>query len=87
MPQYPHTRLRRTRRHEWSRRLVREHTLTAADLIWPVFVHEPGDGLTTDARTSLESHLVAWAAEEARRSGTVVDVAAYRAAVLGDALS
>ncbi|MCB0972385.1 MAG: hypothetical protein KDA97_12845, partial [Acidimicrobiales bacterium] len=53
----------------------------------PGAVHEPGDGLTTDARTSLESHLVAWAAEEARRSGTVVDVAAYRAAVLGDALS
>lgn len=49
----------------------------------PGAVHEPGEGLTTDARTSLESHLVAWAAEEARRTGTVVDVAAHRAAALG----
>ena len=44
MPQYPETRLRRTRRHEWTRRLVREHTLSVADLIWPLFVHEPGSG-------------------------------------------
>ncbi|MFN8017242.1 MAG: Gfo/Idh/MocA family oxidoreductase [Acidimicrobiales bacterium] len=38
-----------------------------------------GVGLTTDGRTSLESHVVGWAAEEARRSGQVVDVAAFRA--------
>lgn len=38
--QYPQTRLRRTRRFDWSRRLVREHHLTTDDLIWPVFVHE-----------------------------------------------
>ena len=44
MPQYPQTRMRRTRRHEWTRRLVQEHTLTVDDLIWPVFVHEPGSG-------------------------------------------
>jgi porphobilinogen synthase len=44
VPQYPETRLRRTRRHEWTRRLVRENTLTVADLIWPLFVHEPGTG-------------------------------------------
>src|SRR6185437_9774207 len=31
-------RLRRNRRAEWVRRLVREHALTAADLIWPLFV-------------------------------------------------
>jgi porphobilinogen synthase len=37
---YPRTRLRRNRRDEWSRRLVAEHVLTAADLIWPVFVHD-----------------------------------------------
>jgi len=37
---YPSTRLRRNRRHEWSRRLVRENRVTADDLIWPVFVHE-----------------------------------------------
>ncbi len=40
MPQagFPATRLRRTRQSEWSRRLVREHHLTTADLIWPLFV-------------------------------------------------
>jgi len=31
-------RLRRTRQSDWSRRLVRETTLTANDLIWPIFV-------------------------------------------------
>ena len=39
MPTFPTTRLRRNRRTDWSRRLVREHTLTADDLIWPCFVH------------------------------------------------
>ncbi len=34
---------RRNRKAEWSRRLVRENTLTVDDLIWPMFVIE-GDG-------------------------------------------
>ncbi|MGE4279401.1 MAG: porphobilinogen synthase [Magnetospirillum sp.] len=38
--QSPDTRLRRPRRHEWSRRLVAENVLTVNDLIWPVFVVE-----------------------------------------------
>jgi porphobilinogen synthase len=37
---YPHTRLRRMRRDDFSRRLMREHRLTADDLILPVFVRE-----------------------------------------------
>ncbi|MCW5580912.1 MAG: porphobilinogen synthase [Luteimonas sp.] len=37
---YPDTRMRRMRRDDFSRRLMREHTLTADDLIYPVFVHE-----------------------------------------------
>jgi porphobilinogen synthase len=40
MPTFPNTRLRRMRRSEFSRRLMREHVLTANDLIYPVFVHE-----------------------------------------------
>ena len=44
---FPRIRMRRTRRHDWSRRLVAENVLTAADLIWPVFLHE-GDKLATD---------------------------------------
>jgi porphobilinogen synthase len=43
---FPRTRLRRNRRDDWSRRLVREHRLSADDLIWPVFVHE-GEKLRT----------------------------------------
>ncbi|MBM4074787.1 MAG: porphobilinogen synthase [Planctomycetes bacterium] len=38
--QFPATRMRRLRRHDWSRRLVREAHLSVNDLIWPVFVHE-----------------------------------------------
>jgi len=37
---YPRLRLRRNRQDEWSRRLVAEKTLTPADFIWPVFVHD-----------------------------------------------
>jgi len=32
------TRMRRNRRTDWSRRLVRENVLTVDDLIWPVFL-------------------------------------------------
>src|SRR6185503_19049996 len=38
--QFPETRLRRLRRHDWSRRLVTENRLTVDDLILPLFVHE-----------------------------------------------
>ena len=38
--QYPNTRLRRNRTNDFARRLVRENTLTANDLILPVFVIE-----------------------------------------------
>jgi porphobilinogen synthase len=38
--QYPRTRLRRTRRHDWARRLVAETRLSVDDLIWPLFVVE-----------------------------------------------
>jgi porphobilinogen synthase len=40
---YPHRRMRRNRHDDFSRRLVREHTLTADDLIYPAFVME-GEG-------------------------------------------
>ncbi|MBX9590456.1 MAG: porphobilinogen synthase [Hyphomonadaceae bacterium] len=37
---FPAVRMRRNRRTAWSRRLVAENTLTAGDLIWPIFVVE-----------------------------------------------
>jgi len=44
---FPHKRMRRMRRDEFSRRLMRESVLTPADLILPVFVLE-GDGQVQD---------------------------------------
>ena len=43
MPRFPTTRMRRNRRTDWSRRLVREATLGPDDLIWPVFVIDGTD--------------------------------------------
>ena len=37
---YPKVRLRRNRKTDWSRRLVRENTLSSSDLIWPIFITE-----------------------------------------------
>jgi len=42
--QFPATRMRRMRRDDFSRRLMREHSLTSADLIYPAFVLE-GEGI------------------------------------------
>ncbi|WP_291842791.1 porphobilinogen synthase [Maricaulis sp.] len=40
---YPNTRLRRTRQADWSRRLVRENSLSVNDLIWSVVVSDTAD--------------------------------------------
>jgi porphobilinogen synthase len=40
VPGFPATRLRRNRCTAWSRRLVRETSLSADDLIWPIFLIE-----------------------------------------------
>ena len=37
---YPSLRLRRTRQHDWSRRLVQENNLSSSDLILPIFLTE-----------------------------------------------
>ena len=37
---FPNTRMRRSRAHEWSRRLVRENNVSADNLILPIFVHD-----------------------------------------------
>jgi porphobilinogen synthase len=39
-PGFPATRLRRNRRSDWSRRLVRESSLSVDNLIWPIFLIE-----------------------------------------------
>ena len=47
---FPESRPRRLRRADWVRRLVREHSLSAGDLIWPIFVTE-GSGVTDPVRS------------------------------------
>ena len=40
---FPQTRMRRNRRDAWTRRMVAEHTLSADDFIWPLFVVDGAD--------------------------------------------
>ena len=40
MSHYPATRMRRMRTHTFSRKLMRQHTLTSDDLIYPLFILE-----------------------------------------------
>jgi len=60
---FPTTRMRRNRRFEWSRRLVRENELRVSDLIWPVFIHdqpherEPVESMPGVERLSIASLL------------------------------
>jgi porphobilinogen synthase len=68
---FPALRMRRLRRHDWSRRLVAEATLSAADFIWPLFVvegenrREPVASMPGVDRLSID--LAVAAAQEAAR--------------------
>jgi porphobilinogen synthase len=68
--------MRRLRRHDWTRRLVAESTLSAADFIWPLFVvdgekrREPVVSMPGVDRLSVD--FVAGAAEEAAKLGIPV---------------
>jgi porphobilinogen synthase len=65
---YPALRLRRLRQAEWIRRLVRESTLTPADLIWAVVVCEGEDNAPVAAMPGVERLSVKAAAEAARQA-------------------
>src|SRR5512134_3107869 len=72
-PWFPATRMRRNRRSDWSRQLVRESSLTSSDLIWPIFLIE-GTGARTPVASMpgverLSIDLAVKAAEEARALG------------------
>jgi porphobilinogen synthase len=70
---FPAARPRRLRRTDALRRLVREHTLTVDDLIWPVFVRDGHDDATPVASMPGVERLtidrVVRAAERAARLG------------------
>jgi len=73
---YPALRMRRLRRHDWSRRLVAEHSLSPSDFIWPIFIvdgdkkREPVASMPGVDR--LSSDLAIGAAEEAAKLGIPV---------------
>ncbi|MEM7018701.1 MAG: porphobilinogen synthase [Pseudomonadota bacterium] len=66
---YPATRLRRLRRDDFSRRLVRETTISADDLIYPVFVVEgQGQRVSVDAMPGIERVSIDELLKEAERA-------------------
>jgi porphobilinogen synthase len=73
---FPAIRMRRLRRHDWTRKLVAENMLSPSDLIWPIFVvegdkkREPVPSMPGVDRLSID--LVPAAAEEAANLGIPV---------------
>jgi porphobilinogen synthase len=70
---FPATRMRRLRRHDWTRKLVAENALSVSDLIWPLFpidgtnVREPVASMPGAERLSIDN--IVRAAEEAAELG------------------
>ena len=63
------SRPRRNRRTDWARRMVREHVLTAGDLIWPLFlVDGTGRRLPVDSMPGVERLSVDEAVRAAARA-------------------
>jgi porphobilinogen synthase len=68
--------MRRLRRHDWTRKLVAENTLSPSDFIWPIFIvdgdkkREPVPSMPGVDRLSID--LVPAAAEEAAKLGIPV---------------
>ncbi|MBL6854554.1 MAG: porphobilinogen synthase [Alphaproteobacteria bacterium] len=73
---FPAIRMRRLRRHDWSRKLVAENTLSPSDFIWPIFlvdginVRQPVASMPGVDRISID--LVAAEAETAAKLGIPV---------------
>jgi porphobilinogen synthase len=73
---FPQLRMRRLRRHEWTRRMVAESALSPADFIWPLFLiegdnrHEPVPSMPGVERLSIDRAVDA--AESAARLGIPV---------------
>jgi porphobilinogen synthase len=65
---FPALRLRRLRQADWTRRLVREHALTPADLIWALVVHEGEGPSPVAAMPGIDRLSIAGAAAAAREA-------------------
>ncbi len=73
---YPAIRMRRARRHAWSRAMVAENALSPADFIWPIFVIDgEKKRIAIDAMPGVDRlsvDLAVGAAEEAAKLGIPV---------------
>ncbi len=66
---FPHTRMRRNRRHGWLRRIVSENRLSADDLIWPLFVCDrAGDCIAVPTMPGVVRYDIAGAAAAVGRA-------------------
>ena len=68
---YPASRLRRLRQADWTRRLVRESTLTPNDLIWSMVVHEGDERIPIPSMPGVERLPIAEAARSAQTAQTL----------------
>ncbi len=68
---YPASRLRRLRQADWTRRLVRESTLTPNDLIWSMVVHEGDERIPIPSMPGVERLPIAEAARSAQTARTL----------------
>src|SRR5438270_7344011 len=66
------TRMRRNRKSEWARRMVRENVLTADDLIWPLFIVDGANArVPVASMPGVERLSVDQAVREAVRAATL----------------
>jgi porphobilinogen synthase len=65
---FPATRMRRLRQFPWIRSLVAENTLTPADLVWAIFVHDGEGRVPVGSLPGIDRLSVAEAAAAARRA-------------------
>ena len=66
---FPATRMRRLRQSPWIRSLVAENTLTPADLVWAIFVHDGEGRVPVGSLPGIDRLSVAECANAARRAG------------------
>ena len=53
---FPHTRLRRLRKHDWLRKLTQEYQLTAQNLILPLFIHAEATSIPITSFPSIKRY-------------------------------
>jgi porphobilinogen synthase len=69
--QFPRVRLRRNRADDWSRRLVRENSISVGDLIWPVFVKEGGSREDVEAMPGVQRQTLTTLLREAEKAAAL----------------